>query len=134
MSADARRWWLAPIAREEGGRSDEVLFDSTGVLFRLPMADMLSMVMLKLEKLRLSTRIGLNDVSGIKKCETKLQVYSNASSNVNAPTRIRERLPRTTWTDEWPVKLNSCFALLIFQDSSQCLVVLGECSRGVSNK
>jgi hypothetical protein len=35
------------MAREEGGRSEDVLFDSTGVLLRLPMADMLSMIPLK---------------------------------------------------------------------------------------
>ena len=63
----------------------------------------------------------------------KRSFRSNASSNVNAPTTIRGRLPHTTWTDEWPVKLNSCFALLMFQDSSQCLVVLGEYSHSVSN-
>jgi hypothetical protein len=37
------------MAREDGGRREEALFDSTGVLFRLPMADMLIMIALKLE-------------------------------------------------------------------------------------
>jgi hypothetical protein len=52
------------MAREEGGRSDEVLFDSTGVLLRLPMADMLSMIPLKLEKLRLSTKVAFERCLG----------------------------------------------------------------------
>jgi hypothetical protein len=44
MSAEARRWWPDPMARDDGGRRVEELLDSTGVLFRLPTADMLSMV------------------------------------------------------------------------------------------
>lgn len=48
MSADARRPWVAaPIAREEGGRSDETLAAS-GVLFRLLiMLDMLSILVVE---------------------------------------------------------------------------------------
>lgn len=34
MSAEARKWWPAPIAREEGGRSEEP--ETSGVLFLLP--------------------------------------------------------------------------------------------------
>jgi hypothetical protein len=54
----------------------------------------------------------------------KQSFRSNASSNVNAPTTIRGRLPHT-WTSGWPVKMDSCFAVSIFQDSFQCLAVLG---------
>ena len=44
ISADARRGWLLPIAREEGGLSDDT-FDASGVLLRLLMApERLSMV------------------------------------------------------------------------------------------
>lgn len=34
ISAEARRWWLAPMALDEGGRNDEL--EASGVLFRLP--------------------------------------------------------------------------------------------------
>lgn len=56
ISADARRWWLfwfEPIAREDGGRKDDVLVDSTGVLFLLPIADMLSMMAMRCEEVML---------------------------------------------------------------------------------
>lgn len=35
MSAEARRWWVLPTLRDEGGRRDEL--DASGVLFRFPM-------------------------------------------------------------------------------------------------
>lgn len=60
------------MAREDGGRREE-LFDSTGVLFRLPTADMLSIVALELKRLRFE-KDDFEDVSGFSKCETKLQI------------------------------------------------------------
>tara|TARA_R110002060_G_scaffold55931_4_gene66322 strand:- start:131 stop:322 length:192 start_codon:yes stop_codon:yes gene_type:complete len=63
---------MAPV---RGGRREE-LFDSTGVLFLLPTADILSMIALKLwklEKLMLCRKVSSEKgVSGIS--ETKLQI------------------------------------------------------------
>lgn len=60
------------MAREDGGRREE-LFDSTGVLFRLPTADILSIVALELKRLMLE-KVVFEVVSGFSKCETKLQI------------------------------------------------------------
>lgn len=79
MSADARRLWLADIAPVRGGRREEV-FDSIGVLFLLPTADILSMIalkLLKLEKLMLCKRVAFEKVSRVSGfSETKLQIWS----------------------------------------------------------
>lgn len=61
------------MAREDGGRRDEVLFDSTGVLFRLPMADILSMMAVKLKLEEISWRNCCQDLFlEAGKSETKL--------------------------------------------------------------
>ena len=61
----------------------------------------------------------------------KRSFRSNASWNVNAPTTIRGRLPRT-WGSRWPVERIWCFVTLIFQDDYQCRAVLGGRTRSDS--
>lgn len=68
------------MAREDGGRSDDVF--STGVLFRLPIADILSMIALKLEK-PISWKCRLRRRS-MEIQDVKRSFKSDASRRVNA--------------------------------------------------
>lgn len=83
------------MARDDGGRRVEELLDSTGVLFRLPTADMLSMVAFEGRSSRLMEVVLERWTREMENLKQK-PFRSNAPSDVNAPSSIETGL-RSGW-------------------------------------